>query len=95
MLGPTTGFQCVVPWRLGQPFPLSKDEAHGAALIHLAHDWGNSVDLRGETGGLNKSGTQLLRESARQAGVTRFVFVSSQSARADAPNIYGRTQVAN
>jgi hypothetical protein len=32
---------------------------------------------------------QLLQETGRKAGVACFVFVSSQSARADAPNIYG------
>ncbi len=90
ILGRTTGSQPGVPWRLGEPFPLSKEQAKGAALVHLAHDWSNRADLTGEAGGLNMVGTQLLRESARQAGVTRFVFVSSQSARADAPNIYGR-----
>src|SRR5262249_47039545 len=89
-LGRTTAAQSAVPWRLGEPFPLSAEQANGAALIHLAHDWSNRADTTGEPGGLNKVGTQLLRDTARQAGVTRFVFVSSQSARVDAPNIYGR-----
>jgi nucleoside-diphosphate-sugar epimerase len=82
--------QSKVSWRLGEPFPLPREQADGGALIHLAHDWSNRADLTDEAGGLNKLGTHLLQETARQAGVTRFVFVSSQSARADAPNIYGR-----
>ena len=90
LLGRTTASQSTVPWQLGEPFPLSREEAGGAALVHLAHDWSNRANLTGEPGGLNKIGSQLLQETGRQAGVARFVFVSSQSARADAPNIYGR-----
>src|SRR6516164_6694558 len=82
LLGRTTASQSTVPWQLGEPFPLSRQEAGGAALVHLAHDWSNRANLTGEPGGLNKIGSQLLQETGRQAGVARFVFVSSQSGRA-------------
>src|SRR6185295_8526879 len=41
---------------------------------------------------VNVVGTRRLAELAAAAGVKRFVFVSSQSARADAPAAYGRTK---
>jgi nucleoside-diphosphate-sugar epimerase len=70
-------------WRLGQPVP-----ALGPvdAIIHLAHDW-HSADV-------NQRGTELLLQAARARGVKRFVFVSSMSARSDAPNRYGRVKAA-
>ena len=65
-------------WSLGQPLPA----AEGQAVIHLAHDWSG--------GEANMDGTRALLRSYRAAGIERFVFVSSQSARADAANAYGR-----
>lgn len=73
----------VVPWSLGEGLPAIP--AAGRALIHLAHDWRNQ-------GALNLDGTRALLESARAAGIVRFVFVSSQSAREDAANVYGRVK---
>lgn len=61
------------------------------ALIHLAHDWRNRSET-GEEGGVNLEGTRALLRSARRAGIDRFVFVSSQSAREGAANIYGRVK---
>jgi nucleoside-diphosphate-sugar epimerase len=82
-------------WRLGEALPAgSLDGAlPGAAhaVIHCAHDWRNETN-GGQEGGLNLAGTRTLLGSCRRAGVGRFVFVSSQSARADAPNIYGRVK---
>ncbi len=69
-------------WSLGDGLP-SDLAAADQAVIHLAHDWRNQDEL-------NLEGTRALVESARAAGVGRFVFVSSQSAREDAANIYGR-----
>src|SRR5439155_26142763 len=40
--------------------------------------------------GINCRGSRLLLADARRAGVKRFVFASSVSARADALNAYGR-----
>src|ERR1700720_3071095 len=42
--------------------------------------------------GLNLEGTRALLRASRALGLKRFVFVSSQSARADAANIYGRVK---
>lgn len=88
-----TGVRCV-EWELGQALPsnLSGDGACETALIHLAHDWSNKKDLREGQDSYNLVGTKLLVDSARRAGIKKVVFVSSQSARADAPNIYGRTK---
>ncbi len=74
-----------VVWGLGEGLPADVGDAQGAAVIHLAHDWG----VRAEA---NAAGTQALLAGCRAAGVGRFVFVSSQSARADAANIYGRVK---
>ena len=84
-----------VAWSLGEPLPAAALDpalpAREQALIHLAHDWRNPPG-GGEDGGLNLEGTRALLQSCRGAGLGRFVFVSSQSARADAANIYGRVK---
>ncbi len=83
-----------VPWQLGQALPdaaLLDTSPAGQAVIHLAHDWTNPAGEDGASG-LNLSGTRALLESSRAHGVGRFVFVSSQSARQDAANIYGRVK---
>lgn len=74
-------------WRLGQPVP---EFGPVDAVIHLAHDW-NTVEGADEA---NRKGTELLLQAARAKGVKRFVFVSSMSARPDAPNRYGRVKAA-
>ena len=85
----------IVSWSLGDGLPTDAltpgVPAADHALIHLAHDWRNRSDT-GEEGGLNLSGTRTLLQSARAAGLSRLVFVSSQSAREDAANIYGRVK---
>ena len=84
-----------VAWSLGEPLPAAALDpalpAREQALIHLAHDWRNPPS-GGEEGGLNLGGARALLQSCRDAGLGRFVFVSSQSARADAANIYGRAK---
>ncbi len=84
-----------IPWVLGAPLPpAALDPASPAArhvLVHLAHDWSDAKAGPAE-GTLNLEGTRSLLESCRAAGVGRFVFVSSQSARADAANVYGRVK---
>ena len=84
-----------VAWSLGEPLPAAALDpalpAREQALIHLAHDWRNPPG-GGEEGGLNLEGTRALLQSCRDVGLGRFVFVSSQSARADAANIYGRVK---
>jgi nucleoside-diphosphate-sugar epimerase len=83
-------------WQLGDDLPAAAIDPAlppgEQAIIHLAHDWKN-------TGGedprvnLNRSATRKLAAAARAAGI-RFVFVSSQSSRPGAANIYGRTKYA-
>lgn len=79
-------------WKLGDALPSTFQPSGQSAVIHLAHDWKNSTGEQRREGGLNLSGTQILLNSARQAGVKKFVFVSSQSSRKDAANIYGRVK---
>lgn len=87
---PDAGLRCV-DWRLGEPLPaaaLASDLApRRQALVHFAHDWS---DLRPD--GANIAGAAALRDSARAARLGRFVFISSQSAREDALNAYGRAK---
>lgn len=80
-----------VAWSLGQALPaeaLDADLAPAAqALVHLAHDWAGDAAH-------NVDGTALLFAGARQAGLGARVFISSQSAREDALNRYGRLKWA-
>src|SRR5262245_16690309 len=63
-----------VPWRLGDAVPAAALSADSIdAVIHLAHDW-NAPEGASE---VNRAGTVLLRDAARQAGIARFVYVSS------------------
>ena len=75
-------------WHLGEGLPADAiDPAvprDTQAVIHLAHDW--------QDDGANLEGTRALLRSCREAGIGRFVFVSSQSAREDAANRYGRVK---
>jgi NADH dehydrogenase len=56
------------------------------AVVHLA------CDRRSGRSDINYRGTVRLAEAAARNGVTRQVFVSSYSARADATSEYGRTK---
>jgi nucleoside-diphosphate-sugar epimerase len=76
-------------WQLGEPLPAVELPQGRVALIHLAHDWSDR-----DTGGINFQGTERLVIAARERGVSRFVFASSQSARRDALNAYGRIKSA-
>lgn len=77
----------VVLWRLGQPVPQAVWADPVDAVIHLAHVW---HDTAAEADDPNIAGTAMLANAARRAGVKRFVFASSISARPDARNRYGR-----
>ena len=86
---PLEGFDFAA-WRLGEGVP--GDALAGAgALIHLAHDW--STDTR--AGDANGAATEKLARQAMAAGLARFVFASSTSARPDAANAYGRSKLAS
>lgn len=82
-----------VPWRLGDPLPAAAlagiADGDRPALVHLAHDWNRADedDVRGNVGG-----TARLFAEAAALGIETRVFVSSQSAREDAPNRYGRAK---
>ncbi|MFZ1960497.1 MAG: NAD(P)-dependent oxidoreductase [Methylovirgula sp.] len=81
-----------VAWRLGEALPpealdpILPLDVQG--LVHLAHDWS---DVGSDTN-INLVGARILRDSGRQAGLGRLIFVSSQSARSDALNAYGRVK---
>lgn len=83
-----------VSWSLGECLPVEalSGDAHLTALIHLAHDWENLPSQQTTKANLNLTATKTLLDSCRALRVARFVFVSSQSARSDAPNIYGRVK---
>jgi|HubBroStandDraft_6_1064221.scaffolds.fasta_scaffold58003_2 nucleoside-diphosphate-sugar epimerase len=88
-------FRCV-SWQMGQPIPPECVDSgiplESQALIHLAHDWRNSKGSASNEGGLNIDAAQVLLASCRKLRLGRIVFVSSQSAREDAANIYGRVK---
>lgn len=79
-----------VAWRLGDRLPREAIDPRlptdAQALVHLAHDWRDANSDES----INFAGARILRDSCRQSGLGRLVFVSSQSARPDAPNAYGR-----
>jgi nucleoside-diphosphate-sugar epimerase len=79
----------LVWWALGDPLPTLGAPVETTAVIHLAHDWQDR-----SAQGINVRGTRILLQSARSQRVKRFVFVSSQSARSDALNAYGRMKWA-
>lgn len=84
-----------LPWTLGAKLPPAALDptvpAGQQALIHLAHDWSDTRPGPAE-GTANFDGTSALLQACRAAGLGRFVFVSSQSARPDAANVYGRVK---
>jgi nucleoside-diphosphate-sugar epimerase len=82
-----------VPWRLGE-VPRLTAFLGATAVIHLAHDWASDSRHGVEPENANLTGTEILASTARGAGLTRFVFASSTSARAEALNAYGRIKFA-
>ena len=78
-----------VSWRLRDPVPQVTWIDPVDAVIHLAHVW---HDTAPEADDANLVGTRKLIDAGRAAGVKRFVFASSLSARADARNRYGRVK---
>jgi nucleoside-diphosphate-sugar epimerase len=82
-------------WRLGAPLPSKCDDAD--AVVHLACAVLTAQD-RKAAAALDLDGTRLLLAQSRDrraAGRPRkFIFISSQSARAEAGNDYGRSKWA-
>lgn len=81
-----------LPWTLDDGLPadaVARDiPLDQQAIVHLAHDRrtpSSELDRN-----INIVGTRKLLESCRARGLRRFVFVSSQSARIGAPDVYGR-----
>ena len=73
-------------WNLGEDAPMAA--LSGAdAVIHLAHNWA-ADSAPGEN--LNALAGEKLARQALDAGVPRFVFASTTSARANAKNRYGK-----
>ncbi len=83
------GIARAVPWRLGAPVPAAAWAEPADALIHLAHLWHATGP---EETDINLAGTQALLAAARRANISRLLFASSLSARADALNRYGRVK---
>ena len=85
----------MLPWTLGEGLPAgalrSDIDPKEQALIHLAHDWRVTDDGTDA----NAAGTEALFADAAGAGLGSRVFVSSLSARPDAPNRYGRSKWAS
>ena len=81
-------------WALGEPPPAEAFTQNGKfgsvdVLIHLAHKWESA---RPENEDENLTGTAMLVDAARRAGVPRIIFGSTVSARQDALNRYGRVK---
>jgi len=79
----------VAPFDLRDEAPLDALLAGVEAVVHLAVVL-DVEPARGEDP--NVAGTRRLLAAARRAGVRRFLFPSSQSARRDAPTAYGRSK---
>jgi len=82
-----------IPWRLGEPPPLTVF-ADATAVVHLAHDWSSDRANGAGPGNANLEGAEALARAAREAGVARFVFASTTSARREALNAYGKVKIA-
>jgi nucleoside-diphosphate-sugar epimerase len=90
--GAATDLQSI-PWRLGET-PQVTAFAGATAVIHLAHDWASDRANGTGPGNANPVGAEALARAAREAGVTRFVFASTTSARPEALNAYGKVKLA-
>jgi nucleoside-diphosphate-sugar epimerase len=77
------------PWRLGErPHPSVFDRV--SAVIHLGHSWDSDSIQRTTSENVNFLGTEALAQAAFAAGIPRFVFASTTSARPEALNFYGQ-----
>ena len=82
-----------VPWRLGE-VPRLTAFLGATAVLHLAHDWASDRAYGTAPENANLAGTHILADTARGAGLTRFVFASTTSARPEAFNAYGKIKFA-
>jgi nucleoside-diphosphate-sugar epimerase len=81
------------PWRLGEA-PRLTAFVGATAVVHLAHDWGSDRLNGTGPGNANMIGAEVLARAVREAGVPRLVFASTNSARPEALNAYGRIKHA-
>src|SRR5215470_3708745 len=82
-----------VPWRLGE-VPRLTAFLGATAVLHLAHDWASDRLHGTAPENANLTGTQILADTARGGGLSRFVFASTTSARPEALNAYGKIKYA-
>jgi nucleoside-diphosphate-sugar epimerase len=80
-------------WHLGEPVPSAAFEGV-AAVVHLAHSWKSDSEQRTSSTNVNLAGTEKFVQAAFDAGVPRFVFASTTSARPEALNAYGQIKFA-
>jgi NADH dehydrogenase len=81
------------PWRLDEA-PDPRAFAGAAAVVHLSHSWASDSKQGTSDQNLNLVGTLALARAAMAAGVPRFIFASTTSARPSARNVYGRIKHA-
>jgi nucleoside-diphosphate-sugar epimerase len=86
---PPGGDVTAVPWRLGE-VPRLTAFLGATAVLHLAHDWASDRLHGTSPENANLAGTEILADTARGAGLSRFVFASTTSARPEALNAYGK-----
>ena len=63
-------------------------------MVHLAHHWASDRLNGTGPGNANLIGAEVLARTAREAGVPRVVFASTNSARPEALNAYGQIKFA-
>jgi nucleoside-diphosphate-sugar epimerase len=80
-------------WRLGDYVPSAAFEGV-TAVVHLAHSWNSDVEHRASLTNVNLSSAEKLARAAFAAGVPRFIFASTTSARPQALNAYGQIKFA-
>jgi nucleoside-diphosphate-sugar epimerase len=80
-------------WRLGDAVPPAAFEGV-AAVVHLAHSWNSDAEQRASSTNINLAGAEKFVHAALGAGVPRFVFASTTSARPQALNAYGQIKCA-
>jgi len=82
-----------IPWRLGE-VPRLTAFLGATAVLHLAHDWASDQAHGTGPENANLTGAQVLADTARGGGLSRFVFASTTSARPEARNAYGKIKHA-
>ncbi len=82
-----------IPWRLGE-VPRLTAFLGATAVVHLAHDWASDRLHGTAPENANLRGAEILADTARGGGLSRFVFASTTSARPEALNAYGKIKHA-